>query len=766
MSPVRPCPPPLLFRTLLDGMLSAAEESQLTGHVDVCAHCQQELERLSRTLQEGLRLDQPAPPAPLDDSLRRAMQSLKMSSLGDLRTTDFRAEERAVAVVPPELPCEGWLGPYEIKEIIGRGGMGVVLKAFDPSLYRLVALKVLSPHLADSIAARKRFAREGRAAAAVNHEHVVAVYGVHESDGLPFLVMEYVPGISLQDRLDQDGPLDESAIVRLGMQTAAGLAAAHARGLIHRDIKPANILLEHGSGRVKITDFGLARAADDASLTRSNVIAGTPMYMAPEQARGEAVDARADLFSLGSVLYAACTGRPPFRASSAVAVLHRICTVEPPPLRELNPDISGWLCSFIAILHAKDRAERFRSAAEAAELLAHYLAHLEQPARQPKPPRLTHRLARPRGLRPRRRLRLLAFAALLMLVMLLTRFLFRIAPAPSDDPSRPSAPNAALSSSPPSLRGHLAHQAPVLFAAFSPDGKRLATACQDHVVRIWDRDSGKVRRELFGHRTCVWSVAFSPDGRTLASASGEWEQSSQSGELRVWDLDTGELLRSLDGAADLIFSVAISPDGLTVAAAGWDRTIRLWDLKTGKQRAILRGHTKPIRFLSFASDGQTLASAGFDGRVKLWDLATEDCFVTFSDLEYRINALAFSPDGKLLAAAENPCTEPPDARIGRVKLWDLTTYREHVVLNGHRGRALSVCFAPDGKTLVTGGGDWDRFGEVLLWNTATWAEPIRLHGYNAWVECVVFSPDRRLLVSTGGATHLQGEVKLWNWPRR
>src|SRR5581483_6609315 len=140
-------------------------------------------------------------------------------------------------------------------------------------------------------------------------------------------------GMSLQERLDQGGPLELEAILRIGMQTAAGLAAAHAQGLIHRDVKPANILLEGGMERVKITDFGLARAADDASLSQSGVVAGTPHYMAPEQARGEALDHRADLFSLGSVLYAMCTGRPPFRAATSLAVLRRVADEPPRPVQ-------------------------------------------------------------------------------------------------------------------------------------------------------------------------------------------------------------------------------------------------------------------------------------------------------------------------------------------------------------------------------------------------------------------------------------------------
>ena len=166
--------------------------------------------------------------------------------------------------------------------------MGVVFKAYDPALRRNVAIKVLSASLASCGAARRRFLREARAAAAVVHEHVVSVFAVVETVKLPFLVMEYVPGRSLQDRVDKSGPLSLTEVLRIGMQTAAGLAAAHAQGLVHRDVKPANILLENGVERVRLSDFGLARAAADAGVTQSGVVAGTPHYMAPEQARGEA----------------------------------------------------------------------------------------------------------------------------------------------------------------------------------------------------------------------------------------------------------------------------------------------------------------------------------------------------------------------------------------------------------------------------------------------------------------------------------------------
>jgi Protein kinase domain len=284
----------------------------------------------------------------------------------------------------------GRLGHYEVQEVIGRGGMGIVLRAFDEKLHRVVAIKVMAAPLATNSAARKRFLREARAAAAVCHDHIVTIHAVEEAGDQPYLVMQCVSGMSLQQRLDRDGPLALHEILRIGMQTAAGLAAAHAQGLIHRDIKPANILLENGVERVKITDFGLARAAADASDSQTAIVAGTPQYMAPEQARGEALDCRTDLFSLGSVLYAMCTGRAPYRASNSIAVLKRVCDDAPSPICDSNVDVPEWLVELIEKLQAKDRGDRYQSAAEVATLLGQRLAQLQNstplpPLATPKP---------------------------------------------------------------------------------------------------------------------------------------------------------------------------------------------------------------------------------------------------------------------------------------------------------------------------------------------------------------------------------------------
>jgi formylglycine-generating enzyme required for sulfatase activity/serine/threonine protein kinase len=279
----------------------------------------------------------------------------------------------------------GRLAHYEILEVVGRGAFGTVLRAFDEKLQRVVAIKVLAPEMASTSPARKRFLREARTSAAIRHENVVGIHAV-EDDPIPYLVMEYIPGKTLQQRLDEHGPLDLTDVLTLGKQIADGLAAAHGEELIHRDIKPGNILLEGGMDeRVKITDFGLARTADDASMTQSGMIAGTPQYMAPEQAQGHKLDQRADLFSLGSVLYQMLTGRPPFRAPNTVAVLRRVVDDVPRPMQEIIPEIPTWMSDLVSHLHAKHPDERYQTAKEISDLLAQCLEDLKA-GREPKIP--------------------------------------------------------------------------------------------------------------------------------------------------------------------------------------------------------------------------------------------------------------------------------------------------------------------------------------------------------------------------------------------
>lgn len=370
------------LRLLLAEEIPPEVEAEVTGHIVDCPKCRRMLESFAGDRDWWTEVETCFSEHADAITAGRASHASHASHVSDRfeEASSFAADFAVDFLQPCDQPDTlGRLDDIEILELVGRGGMGVILKGYQRELGRYVAVKLMAPHLAASGSARKRFTREARAAAAIVHPHVMAIHSVNSSGRLPYLVMPCVACESLQQRLDRDGPLELKEILRIGHQVAAGLAAAHAQGLVHRDVKPANILLEKGVDRVMLTDFGLARAADDASLTKTGVIAGTPQYMSPEQARGEAVDHRSDLFSLGSVMYAMCTGRPPFRAETSYGILRRITDYEPRPIRAINPDAPDWLAAIVMQLQEKDTAERFSSADELSTLLERCLAHVQQP---------------------------------------------------------------------------------------------------------------------------------------------------------------------------------------------------------------------------------------------------------------------------------------------------------------------------------------------------------------------------------------------------
>lgn len=366
---------------LLRNRLGANEGDVLT-HVESCETCQSRLETISKggltwgQVNELLTADGVPFMGFTADSADDDSEVSQNSNTSFLESSDY----------PESL---GRFARYEIMEILGRGGMGIVMRGYDTSLNRYSAVKVLAPELAGSAAARKRFSREARSAAAVLHAHVVPIQNVDEFAGLPYLVMPVIEGTNVDTRVKDNGPLGVIEAVRIASQIADGLAAAHEQGLVHRDIKPANILLENGVERVQITDFGLARAIDDASMTRSGVITGTPQYMSPEQAHGDAIDHRSDLFSLGSLINFMLTGRSPFRAETTMGVLNRIGNDQPRSIRSINADVPEWLERIVAKLLEKQPGNRFQTAKEVAELLDSWLAHLQQPALIPPPQSLS-----------------------------------------------------------------------------------------------------------------------------------------------------------------------------------------------------------------------------------------------------------------------------------------------------------------------------------------------------------------------------------------
>ncbi|MEM8733969.1 MAG: serine/threonine-protein kinase, partial [Planctomycetota bacterium] len=369
------------LEAFLGEQLSSAEESAVTEHIEICEQCREALASIAG--DESVWSD-----------IHENLEDLQFEKTEDHIYEDFPQDnrkdlERVKSLLAPtdDPKMLGRLGQYEVVGIIGRGSAGIVVKALDVRLNRYVAIKILAPVYSENGSARRRFEREGRSIASIRDNHVIPVYIVDEFQGHPYIVMQYVPGGSLQQRIDKGGPLDTREAALAGMQIARGLAAAHRRGVVHRDVKPANVLLDSGVERAMVTDFGLARVVDEATMTHSSAISGTPQYMSPEQAQGTHVDQRSDLFSLGSLLYAACTGHSPFRSETVFGVIKRVCESQPRPIREMNPAIAPWLEALISKLHSKNREDRFDSAVEVADILAKELAHLQSPTLVPEPSR-------------------------------------------------------------------------------------------------------------------------------------------------------------------------------------------------------------------------------------------------------------------------------------------------------------------------------------------------------------------------------------------
>jgi serine/threonine protein kinase len=743
MSTPAACPPAERLRQLLDDHLDPEVLAELTAHLDACPGCQGRLQTLAGgdsagniTVPMGL-----VPPVP-EPVLQRVLAALKTEPSPAPWPT--RREDWVLALLgpPTALGSLGRLDAYDVEGVLGCGGMGVVLKAFDPSLRRHVAIKVLAPDLASDPGARHRFAREARSAAAVRHANVVTIHAVAEVRGLPYLVMEHVTGGSLQEYLDRHGPPDLLTIVRVAAQCAAGLAAAHAAGIVHRDLKPANILLavsgqrsavskNHGgtpdkltanscllTAIVKIADFGLARAADEATLTQSGVVAGTPMYMAPEQALGEAVDARSDLFSLGSVFYVLCTGRPPFSSGAPVAVLRQVCDVTPLPAEQLNSAVPTWLSGLIEALHAKRPAERFLSAAELAELLRQHLAHLEDPELVPRPPDVARQLRKRRA--SRRRWVLAALVLWSLVVLGLAWGWWR-------DRSGPGGPMKTL-------RGH---EGMVWSLAFSPSGRFLASASDDTTVRVWITASGTEVAVLREHKREVYAVEFDREGQLLASGGA-------GGELYLWRNDNFHKAAGYQRGGG-IRALAFARGGRTLAVGGQEQVIELLNPSTGAVRARLTGHRDSVTALAYAPHGQTLVSADAAGHLRAWS-AAGTLLAAWQGHAGRVRSLAFSRDGETLASAGSDRT---------VCLWGARGWGQRAALAGHTNSVEAVGFTPNGRLLASG----TRDRTITLWDPATAKEQATLKGRSA-VYALAISPDGATLATGGGDKN----VYLWDLP--
>lgn len=514
----------------------------------------------------------------------------------------------------PEQPLPETIGGYRIVSKLGEGGMGVVYRAVDVRLQREVALKVMRAAVATQTGAKDRFLREARAMAALKDDHIVTVYQVGEDGDVPFLAMELLEGSSLHDRARRGDALTWESIARIGRDIARGLAVAHSRGLIHRDIKPGNIWLEGPRERVKILDFGLARpVTEDAHLTANGVLVGTLSYMAPEQARGEHLDGRTDLFSLGVLLYRLGTGRQPFQGKGTMEVLTALAVDEPEPASIARPDMPLRLAGLIHQLLAKDPSGRPASAEATSVELDGVLDEVRTVSRVggATPAHDTPMVAANDVPPPRRRNRWRIAAGFLGFLAMVAGGVIIIVKSRDGKETRVEVPDAST-------------------VKVSPDGSmtveptKPTTPATDVKPPVPKNPVMVKAGEPFNTRTFVNRPPPLPG-------------------VRSWTIES---VAHPDGADDPAYrSCAWSKNGKLIATGGsCDLSVRIWDDKAQLQK-ILLGHKLRVETVEFSPDSTLLASGSPDC-VRLWDVANGACIKEFTTGGWRV---AFSPDGKHLA---------------------------------------------------------------------------------------------------------------------
>lgn len=803
--------PAQVERVFLEALEKHSPEEQAAFLHDACegeAAVRRRVERLLRRhLEVGDFLETPLVELLLPEvsslpaSISKTQEEGRDHTLGGERLPDVELplDFLEPARSPDHLGC---LGPFEVTGVVGQGGMGVVLRARDPGLHRFAAVKVLAPVLASNPTARQRFLREARAAAAVKHQHVVGIHSIGEANDLPYLVMELVDGISLRQRIEHSGPLPVSDILRIGHQVAAGLAAAHERGLIHRDIKPANILLEKGTKRALITDFGLAKAIDDVGLTGTAVVAGTPQYMSPEQARGATVDHRSDLFSLGCVLYVMCTGRPPFTGDSTVAVIQQICQQTPQPIPQLRPEIPNAIVDVVDRLLDKAPDHRIQSASAIVDLLADCQERIgvddsdavraESPdddvdvesTGDARPDTLRGDVAEPPTItlpetdqqttagptQPSVTISGRLVRGVLICVAAFTLVALGAIVYRSEwlHPGDEAITDTHASGSPSGGLGdrRASDIAPDPADATDNDRSKVPPTPHDKLAAGEGVSGlfGELRR--FDAPDRLGAMAVLPDGSLIyAACSNRY--------IYAWNLETGTEVHRLTGFAKPISDLAVAPDGTRLASCSGDRTLRIWNTETGKQesRQLLR---VPARRIVFSPDGEFLLAAQLSGQhadqmsrlnpgldldhreLHVFDAATGKYLRSLrADTHYTYWSLAWSGDGKLIAAG---------TKDGYICLFDATTgdklctldcygtivprldrNRQSIPFDRDGQPVHTLDFSLDSSALFSG----DNMGAIWRWDVAA-GDGVLVHRLRSGIVDIAVSADATWLLGVSG----------------
>lgn len=695
--------------------------------------------------------------------------------------------------LPPALPSGQLLGRYCILECIGVGGMGTVYKAHDPQLERMVAVKVpLLERSGDD--RRPRFLREARAAAQVRHANLCPIYDVGDEGGIPYAVLEYIDGPTLAEVL-KTGRLHLARAIAVARKMALALQAVHDRGILHRDLKPANILLD-AHGEPFLTDFGLSRPASDPDhLTKEGYLLGTPAYMAPEQADGQPVDHRCDLFSFGVVLHQMCTGQQPFRGESPLAILKSLATVVPPSVRDLNPDAPLELATLVQQLLAKDPTERPASAREVADRLAVIEKQVAELPTSQASTSVRRRLPAKWGVVAT------VVLGLSVLAYFFSGTVFRFASnqglvvieVDDADTEVTIKENQAViqdrkgqrtvtlaagehdlevnmrgadgelhfftkkftlsrggrvilnarqeaaredAARPMSLRRQLGRLSDFIWqVAFSPDWTRCYAASQNGRIAGWETATGK---ELFtgadgGAARCL---AVTPDGRYLVVGAA--------GSMRCLDALNGKEVRRYNTSHD-IWGLAISPDGARVQARG-----EVWDFKTGKRL----GESDFINTFYAYLPGGTELLCGRDRKLQVRSTATDKLLREFSYSGSWMRGISVSPDGSYAASGHGGTGNNPPRKGDdySVRLWEVRSGRLLGRFGGFKHSVFGTAFTSDSKSFV--GASLD--GSIRFWDVADGAELGHVEGLPP-IYTIALSRDGKHALTGDG----KGDVHLW-----